>query len=108
MNVIVMRSPCLMEDEGRHHFVKRFDSRMEAEQWIEKQKDEYFRPSDYYICTENGKQMNKKKRLSNACMEYNHDACQGANCNCGCHTWDHAYEMDGPIDQDQKELLSEM
>ena len=52
MNVIVMRSPCLMEDEGRHHFVRSFTSRKAAEKWIEKQKGEYFNPSDYYICVE--------------------------------------------------------
>ena len=47
-HVVIMRSPCLMEDEGRHHFVSR-KPRAEAEAWIAAQKDEYFKPGDYYI-----------------------------------------------------------
>lgn len=45
----IMRRPCLMEDEGRHFFIKAVPTRQEADEWIAAQKDEYFRPSDYYI-----------------------------------------------------------
>lgn len=47
--VVIMRYPCLMEDEGRHQFIMGPIRRWEANNWIQKQKDEYFRPSDYYI-----------------------------------------------------------
>jgi hypothetical protein len=47
---IVMRSPCLMEDEGRHFYIKSFTSKMKAKEWIAKQKGQYFSPEDYYIC----------------------------------------------------------
>lgn len=47
--VIIMRYPVLMEDEGRHFFEKGPIIREEAEEWIVNQKDEYFKPSDYYI-----------------------------------------------------------
>ena len=46
---IVMRYPVLMEDEGRHHFISPFDTREEAQAWIDSQKGEYFKPGDYYI-----------------------------------------------------------
>lgn len=49
---IVMRHPTLMEDEGRHSFVKLFTSKTKAKEWIAAQKDEYFKPEDYYICEE--------------------------------------------------------
>ncbi len=49
MLYIVMRSPCIPEDEGRHFFCGMFESREEATGWIKKQEDEYFGPSDYYI-----------------------------------------------------------
>ena len=45
----VMRSPVLMEDEGRHFFVRDFETKIEAETWIACQKNEYFKPQDYYI-----------------------------------------------------------
>lgn len=44
-----MRYPVLMEDEGRHFFERCFNTREEAEAWIKAQKDEYFKPGDYYI-----------------------------------------------------------
>jgi hypothetical protein len=47
--VIIMRAPCLMEDEGRHFHIDGPLPREEAEKWIAAQKDEYFRPSDYYL-----------------------------------------------------------
>lgn len=47
--VVIMRSPCLMEDEGRHFYAKGPLPREEAEKWIKEQEGEYFRPSDYYI-----------------------------------------------------------
>lgn len=46
---LIMRSPCLMEDEGRHFYVKNFPTRREAREWIEAQKGEYFGPGSYYI-----------------------------------------------------------
>ena len=49
---VVMRHPVLMEDEGRHSFVKLFTSRTKARAWIAAQKAEYFKPEDYYICEE--------------------------------------------------------
>lgn len=49
---IVMRRPCLMEDEGRHSVVGQYHTREEAEAWIAAQKGEYFRPGDYYIAGE--------------------------------------------------------
>jgi hypothetical protein len=47
--VIIMRSPVLMEDEGRHFYIKGPLPKQEALEWIKNQKDEYFKPSDYYI-----------------------------------------------------------
>lgn len=47
--VIIMRYPVLMEDEGRHFYTKGPLSEEEALEWIKNQKDEYFKPSDYYI-----------------------------------------------------------
>ena len=48
--VVVMRRPCLPEDEGRHFFVKQC-TRAEAESWIAQRADEFFKPSDYYIAS---------------------------------------------------------
>jgi hypothetical protein len=50
--LVIMRSPVLMEDEGRHEFIKICNSREEAEGWIRAQKDEYFKTEDYYILEE--------------------------------------------------------
>jgi hypothetical protein len=47
--IIVMRYPVLMEDEGHHILAKTFDTRKDAEAWVQAQKGEYFSPSDYYI-----------------------------------------------------------
>lgn len=52
---IIMRYPVLMEDEGRHFFIERFPTKVEAENWIAAQKDEYFKPGDYYIVTKEKK-----------------------------------------------------
>ena len=41
-----------MEDEGRHFFIRGPMTRQEAKEWIESQKNEYFKPSDYYIAGE--------------------------------------------------------
>ena len=49
---IVMRLPVLMEDEGRHFYIKSFNTKKEAKEWVERQKAEYFKPSDYYIVDE--------------------------------------------------------
>ena len=46
---VVMRSPCLMEDEGRHEFIRTYSTRKEAEDWIASQDGEYFGPGSYYI-----------------------------------------------------------
>ena len=48
---VVMRSPCLMEDEGRHFYIGSFPTLTEAESWIESKKGQYFGPGDYYILT---------------------------------------------------------
>lgn len=53
MSIIIMRHAVLMEDEGRHHFIKKMQTREEAEDWIKAQKDEYFKPQDYYIAESN-------------------------------------------------------
>jgi hypothetical protein len=42
----VMRYPCLMEDEGRHEYIKTFFTKKEAKEWIAKQEGQYFRPQD--------------------------------------------------------------
>lgn len=49
---VVMRSPVLMEDEGRDFLIKVYTSRAKAQEWIDAQKDEYFKPRDYYILEE--------------------------------------------------------
>lgn len=46
---IVMRSPCLMEDEGRHFFVSTFTKLDDAYSWIAAQENKYFGPSNYYV-----------------------------------------------------------
>lgn len=46
---VIMRYPVLMEDEGRHEFVKEFTSYTKAKEWIVSQKNQYFTPADYYI-----------------------------------------------------------
>jgi hypothetical protein len=51
--VLIMRYPCLMEDEGRHFFVEGPIPREDAKRWIANQKDQYFKPSDYYIVDAN-------------------------------------------------------
>jgi hypothetical protein len=48
-HTIIMRYPVLQEDEGRHFFIKSCKNKQEAEDWITAQRDEYFKPSDYYI-----------------------------------------------------------
>lgn len=48
-NCCIMRHPTLMEDEGRHFLIKTNLTWAEAKQWIAQQKDEYFKPGDYYI-----------------------------------------------------------
>lgn len=52
MSVVIMRYPCLMEDEGRHEFIKRCATKEEAKRWIAAQEGEYFKPGDYYIAEE--------------------------------------------------------
>lgn len=49
---VIMRRPCLPEDEGRHFFIKGPLPRATAEHWVALQAGEFFRPSDYYICEE--------------------------------------------------------
>lgn len=46
---VIMRLPVLPEDEGRHELIKVCHTRSEAEAWIGGQKNEYFKPGDYYI-----------------------------------------------------------
>lgn len=49
----VMRSPVLMEDEGRHFLEFTCETREEAEAWLDKEcpKDKwtYFKRGDFYI-----------------------------------------------------------
>lgn len=48
----VLRKPCLMEDEGRYHFLKAFDTREEAEKYVDfyTENDKgYFKKSDLEI-----------------------------------------------------------
>jgi hypothetical protein len=47
-----MRKPVLMEDGGRHFYVKSFEDRDEALDWISEQEGRYFGPNDYYIAGE--------------------------------------------------------
>lgn len=49
MTYIIVRYPCLPEDEGRTHIVKTCESKEEAKEWIKGQEGKYFRPSDYGI-----------------------------------------------------------
>lgn len=49
MDIIIMRHPVLMEDEGRHFYIMTCKSEEEAREWIASQKGEYFSPSDYYM-----------------------------------------------------------
>ena len=46
---VIMRYAVLQEDEQEDKFVKSVDTKEEAEKWIANQKDEYFKPTDYYI-----------------------------------------------------------
>ena len=55
---IVMRSPCLIEDEGRHFFIGTFTRVEDAYSWIASQKGSYFGPSNYYVITERGQDGN--------------------------------------------------
>ncbi len=50
----VIRRDCLMEDEGRQEFIRSYSSKEEAQDWIKAQKDEYFKPQDYYISVSTG------------------------------------------------------
>lgn len=47
----VMRFPVLMEDEGRHVFVRSFDTREQAERRLDKNAKpfDFFKRGDYYI-----------------------------------------------------------
>jgi hypothetical protein len=54
MIYLVMRRPVLPEDEGRHDTVCYFETRWLAQKWIDDQKDEYFKPQDYYIVEAKG------------------------------------------------------
>ncbi len=50
--VVIMRRPCVQEDEGRHFYVKGPLTEAEAKAWIAAQKGEYFSPGDYYTVTQ--------------------------------------------------------
>lgn len=49
MKYVVIRKPCLQKDEGRHFYVNQFETREQAQEFIDAQEGEYFRPHDYYI-----------------------------------------------------------
>lgn len=46
--VVVVRNPCLMEDEGRTFLIGQM-TRKEAKEFIKHQEGEYFGPGDYSI-----------------------------------------------------------
>jgi hypothetical protein len=50
--VAIMRYATIMEDEGQETYIKNFDTKLDAEKWIARQKGEYFGPGDYYIIGE--------------------------------------------------------
>jgi len=50
-NVVIMRRPSTMEDEGRHFYIKGPLPFEKAKEWIEKQKGKYFSSCDYYTVT---------------------------------------------------------
>lgn len=54
VSFIIVRKAVLMEDEGREEFVKVYETREAAEKWIKDQKEEYFKPLDYYIAETTG------------------------------------------------------
>lgn len=62
-DTIIMRYPVLMEDEGRHFYEAGPMPRALAEAWIKAQKNEYFKPGDYYLVT---RTIPKGKDQSNA------------------------------------------
>lgn len=45
----VLRLPCLQEDEGRTTYIDSFDTKEQAQAWIDAQKNKYFKPGDYTI-----------------------------------------------------------
>lgn len=47
--IIVMRKPVFAEDEGRHFHTGTYNTREEAQAWVDAQTDEYYKPSDYYV-----------------------------------------------------------
>lgn len=49
MSIVVMRKPTLQEDEGRHQYIRTFDTDEEAREWVAQQVGEYFGPTDYYL-----------------------------------------------------------
>lgn len=48
---IIVRLPCLPEDEGRTFFIKSVASEQEGKDWIAQQEGEYFGPGDYRVMT---------------------------------------------------------
>jgi len=46
---LLVRKPCLMEDEGRNTIVSTFHSQGQAQEWIDSQEGQFFHPSDYKI-----------------------------------------------------------
>lgn len=49
--VHVFRHCVLMEDEGREHYERSFETLEKAQEWINDQND-YFHPWDYYIAAQ--------------------------------------------------------
>lgn len=47
--ILVIRLPCLPEDEGRAHIVGQYKTLEEASAWVKAQEGEYFSPQDYSI-----------------------------------------------------------
>ena len=49
MKYLVIRKPCIPEDEGRYFGIKTYKTHREAWDWIEKQEGKYFGPGNYTV-----------------------------------------------------------
>lgn len=46
---VVLRRPCLPEDEGRYHYQAYYSKQADAYTWVQNQAKEYFEPGDYLV-----------------------------------------------------------
>lgn len=49
VNALVLRKPVFMEDEGGYSLIRQFNTVEEANDWVEAQAEEFFRPHDYLV-----------------------------------------------------------